>query len=160
MIANGIRSFAVRYLPFQRPVIEIYRGNNAVRRFDYGEALDVQAESATCRRCAATTSGCWRRRSRLLLRGIGRASETGSLRFPELLIVPAGDVANVGCEPRGGRRRITQRDRRNSGFIGLRVHDVRFGIIAGARPVGSTAGVAEVNRAQESLGIADDRRKE
>src|SRR5581483_2543095 len=100
--------------------IEVNRREYGVWRFDDREALDVKAADLLC------LPG--RRARPRLLRRIGGGSETGTFGDHEVRVLPSHDVADVG----ESLWRSAQRNRRDRGLIGLRVHDVCFRIVARA----------------------------
>ena len=141
VIADRVRRVAVRHLPHQLAVVEIDRGEHAVRRLDERQTLHGQAAAAAAcrrrrrrRRRAAPRRGAAaaaRRRVRrgraaaAALRRVGRAAEARAFALDERLPRGARDVADVG-EP---GRRLDQADRRDRVIARLRVDDVRFRIV-------------------------------
>ena len=173
MIADVVRRVAVRHLPQQLAAIEVDRREHAVRRLHdrAAPARSVRRPEAqqVDRRCAGRRRGRRRRRCsgrrcrcrrgfglRDGARRIGGAAVAGPEHFDERLAGDAAHVADVG----EARRRRHQRVRVMPGVRCLREGDVRLRIVAAARPVGAAAKIADVQRAEQAVDVAEDRRVE
>ena len=160
MIAHDVGRVAVRHLPLQLAAST----RSIAASTPYG-GFTIDRPSTALK----TRAGCLpRRRDRRRRRGggsrcgragaaprhVGVGARAGGLTQPERLTDDAGLIRNVG-EARRRRRHRFGRERRH---VRLRVDDAGLRIGAGAGPVRAAAGVADVERAEQAVHVADDRR--